>query len=172
MRIKAIITVVLCFSLYACGFKPRQDVELPALLQSMHIKSNTPYSDWTKILQSTLQSHQVIVNDQDAAAHYTLEMLDDHFTKKILSASATNRVRQQSLKFQAIYQLINAQGKIVWGPKEVNVQRFEIVDINQIQSDKVAQHSLQNILHQEAAKLLIYQLATFKDRVEQHEVTR
>jgi outer membrane lipopolysaccharide assembly protein LptE/RlpB len=90
----------------------------------------------------------------------TLRIFDKNFSTSVLSESASSSTKQYILHLAISYQLQNAQGQILYGPKTLHNQRDFTVNENQVLSTDQHQQMLSIEMERDAVFMLLMQLGS------------
>lgn len=156
------VLMMICLSigLSACGFHLRGADHLPAALNTLYIDSQSPYDNFTLTLTQLLKSMDIQLVTTSDKAPVTLRIFDKNFSTSVLSESASSSTKQYILHLAISYQLQNAQGQILYGPKTLHNQRDFTVNENQVLSTDQHQQMLSIEMERDAVFMLLMQLGS------------
>ncbi len=161
MILKKINFVLLSMTLLlsACGFHLRGKTPLPAQLQNLAISSDTPYSDFSKQLKSTMRDMGITVDDNTAQAPYRLRIISAVNSEIVGSISSSTNTRIYTLYFTVNYQLLDKQGKIILPTQTVSSYRTLTVNANQVLGSSIESLTLQREMRSDVIEKIMYRLA-------------
>jgi LPS-assembly lipoprotein len=152
--------ICLTLSLTACGFHLRGTDHLPPTFNKVYIDSQSPYDTFTLTLTQLLKSMNIQLVTSAEKAPVTLKVFDKNLTTSVLSESASSSTKQYILHLAITYQLQNAQGAILYGPKTLHNQRDFTVNENQVLSTDAHQQMLSVEMERDAVFMLLMQLGS------------
>lgn len=148
-----------CLLLLAgCGFHLRMAHPLPPSLQKLYLDSDAPYGDFSLELQQMLKSINVTLVNEPTAAPITLKVFSENFNSTVLSESASSTTKQYVLHFTMQYELLDAHGNVIWGPKTIQNERNYTVNENQVLSTDSDQAALRTEMERDAVFMILMQL--------------
>lgn len=151
---KIILVILLTTSilnLTGCGFHLRGHEPIPVSLRTLALRTNDPYSAFTKQLQQTLRYSKVCLV---ANAPFTLQILGENFTQLTTSMGSGGYTTTYLLTDTVSFQLLNSQQSVLGIPQVVTTTRNYSIVTNQVVSDNAAIETLRVDMRRE----LIFQL--------------
>jgi LPS-assembly lipoprotein len=147
MRNKSIyflISVFLAITLLlsSCGFRLRGYQTVPPQMHTLYVACDTPYDPFILQLKSTLLSMDVNVVKSAHAAPITLQITAIDFNEALTSISANTQVKTYNLIYQITFQLVSAQGKIIYGPQTIIANAPYVTGDYQLLADSQALQTL------------------------------
>lgn len=153
------ITLVI-LTLSSCGFHLRQPKPFPPALQTLYLRSGAPYSDLTIQVKQLLGSMHIQLVPTQHDAPITLFIFDESYTQSTASESASSKTKQYRMRFHVEYQLQDANGLVIYGPKVISTSRIYTVEEDQVLSSNTQGDILQKEMQQDAAYQIITELSS------------
>jgi LPS-assembly lipoprotein len=144
-----------CLLLAGCAYHLRGHAPLPPQLQTLNLKSSSPYSQFSKQLRRSLLNRGARLTQ---TAPITLRILTEDESDRIVSISLSTITRQKIFTLLIQYQLEDRKGNITHPQQNVQVQKFVTFDSNQILGSTTQEELILSELRQEAVDQLIEQL--------------
>lgn len=166
MIFKKTIFVLLGMTLLlsACGFHLRGRMPLPIQLQNLTIRSDSPYSEFSKQLKNTLRDLGVTIKDNAARSVYTLQIISAVNSEIVGSISSSTNTRIYTLYFTVNYQLLDQQGKIILPAQTVSSYRTLTVNANQVLGSSIEELTLQREMRSDVIEKMLYRLSAHNTR--------
>jgi LPS-assembly lipoprotein len=140
--------------LMGCGFHLRQPQPLPPPLKILYVDTADPYSKASVQLRQLLRNMDVyLVNNRDEAP-ITLYIFNESFVSTTASKSTSAKTQQYRLNFTIAYELQDAKGVVIFGPKVLHSNRIYTVQEDQILSSS----NETDTLHREMQNDSVYQI--------------
>jgi LPS-assembly lipoprotein len=152
--IKMLVYAGFLLALAGCGFHLRGYASLPAQLHVLYVQSDKPYGALSKQLQQTLRSMGVIIAPNAQAAPLSLQILAENNSQQLTSQGVSGQLATYTLSSTVIYQLANAQGRVIQSAQTVTASRSFSMNANQVLGDTSVQAGLQSDMQRD----LVYQL--------------
>lgn len=108
--------------LSACGFKLRQEIELPPELRQIKVQVADVYSPLQQNLEQALAraGAQPVRNGQASAV---LRILRNRVTREPLTVGSTGRVQEYGMRYEVTMQLDDAEGNPVVPKQDILLER-------------------------------------------------
>lgn len=123
---------LLSFFLSACGFKFRNQHELPQQLRILYLKSNDPYGPFTISLKQALRSSGVELVDAPSEALVTLDLESAHTTVTANSIGPSSQARVYNVNYTVIFSLLNSIGTPILPDQRIVVNDTLTLNANQL----------------------------------------
>lgn len=149
----------LCLNLSACGFHLRGTLNAPLTFKQINLETNQPYGTLAITLKRLFESSGITVFSSPKPSIFTLRINRETVQNVSVVQSASSTTEQYRLIYTLNYEVDNAEGKALWGPKTLTVSDTYAVNQNQTLSTDQIQTDLQDKLEKDAANQIIYQLS-------------
>jgi LPS-assembly lipoprotein len=123
------LTLLLFFSLTACGFHLRGSVQLPPELTELAVRDTTPATDVAPELRRALKAEGVRVSD---VAPLSLQLKAEQYGKRVLSVDSAGRAQEYGLSYSIKFSLRDEQGAPWLAEQSVSVSRDLRFDANAV----------------------------------------
>ncbi len=154
---KTLFLGCLLLSLTGCGFHLRGAESLPPELKTLFLLA-TPYAPLTLELTQTLRSAGIIIVQDVRGAPITLQIINEQFNQQLLNISANTQVTTYNLQYIVTIQLLNSDGKVIYGPMNVQTNASYAASDTQIMGDNSQLDAQQNLMRQDAVGLIFNRL--------------
>ena len=114
--------LLLSMLLSACGFHLRGTVELPALMASTYVDGDR-YPDLSRSLRDQLQGSNVRLVDTASRATAQIRLLGETRSRRILSVDTNGQANAYELIYQARFELVAADGKVLLANQSLSRSR-------------------------------------------------
>ena len=153
---RALILLSFVF-LSACGFHPRAQLELPAALGPVAVRTSDPYSPLGLELATALERAGVAgaVEGQPSAA---LRITAERWRTAPLSVDQFARVREYVTRYQVDFQLADATGAVLVAPQTIELSREYRYDINASAGSPAEQELIQRELRRDMQAAILRRL--------------
>jgi len=124
-RTAALLALLSCALLSACGFHLRGALTLPPGLEDIQIKARDPYSALSRSLERSLGQAGVTVlpaSEHDAYVA-VLDILSEHWASRPVSVDQFGRAQEYSLRYAVVFVLRNADGDVLVPQQAVELAR-------------------------------------------------
>lgn len=155
----------LTFFLTACGFHLQGEAKLAPPLHRMYLQTSDPYGNLASYLEEYLKMSNVNLVATPAQATTILMILKDHTSQDLISVSSTQQTRQYNLKTIVIFQITDANGRIIVAPQALSENRVMTVQASQILGSSNETY----MIYQQMRRTLAYEII---NRIASKEVTR
>ena len=118
--IRAVLLLVLCLGLSACGFQLRSELVLPAGLDAIRVETGDPYGLLQRHLEQALQRAGA---DTAATAPAVLRVLKARIEQKPLSIGIGGRVQEYLLQYTAQIEMLDATGQTILPRQTLELER-------------------------------------------------
>ncbi len=161
---KKILLLLLTGLLTSCGFHPQGQTTLAPQLQRLYLKAPDPYGFLVRNLQQNLKASHVQLVTNKAEANAVLSILQDSSSEELVSVSVTNQTRLISLKVIVVFDITDANDRVLVAPQTL----AEVRNIN-IQSNQILGGSNEAALfYQQMRRSLAYAIM---NRIASRDVT-
>ena len=153
---RALILLSFVF-LSACGFHPRAQLELPAALGPVAVRTSDPYSPLGLELATALERAGVAgaVEGQPSAA---LRITAERWRTAPLSVDQFARVREYVTRYWVDFQLADATGAVLVAPQTIELSREYSYDINASAGSPAEQELIQRELRRDMQAAILRRL--------------
>lgn len=151
--------------LAGCGFHLQGEATLAPPLHRMFLRTPDPYGHLASYLEEYLKMSNVNLVATPLQASTILDILKDHTSQDLLSVSSTQQTRQYNLKTIVIFQITDANGRIIVGPQIMSESRVITVQASQILGSSNETY----MIYQQMRRTLAYAIM---NRIASKEVTR
>ena len=131
-KLHLLLLSLLLTLLTSCGFHLRGDTPLAPALQTVYIKTKTPYSDFTENLEQYLKMSKVTVVNTPQLATTIIEILSETSSQQLLGVNNTQLTRQYNLILSINFQITDPKGMVLVPQQTVTETRTLAINANQI----------------------------------------
>lgn len=132
MSVLITVSLAICILLVGCGFKSRNQSELPRDLNTLHVKSHDPYGPLTKQLTHRFIALGMNLATSQNDAPYTFDLLSEKIDQRENAISANNQVREYTLSYRLVYQITDSANQSLTGRQTIITTRNYISNTNQV----------------------------------------
>ncbi|MFT4769276.1 MAG: LPS-assembly lipoprotein [Glaciecola sp.] len=160
--------VVLCLGLAACGFQLRGTgggSALPAEWRSMHLASNDPNGELTRIVESSFSASGIIWVARADAKHI-LRLGPESFSQRNLSVNAQARAAEFDLQMRADFMVFDGAGTLVMERSTAAVNKQMENDPQNVVGKAEEVRVLRDELRRELAGQILRRISFFAANVE------
>ena len=126
----AVVLMVLALS--ACGFQLRQELVLPATLQTLRVDVADTYSPLQRNLEQAFRrAGASVVETREGVA--VMRVFRNRLDRLPLSVGETGRVQEFVLRYEVTFELVDAAGMVVVPRQDVELERDYSFDTRQAQ---------------------------------------
>jgi len=162
---RAIIFVILIFSLTSCGFHPRGKIPLAEPLHYLYLKTPDPYGQLTRNLRVFLKISGVHVTASPQAADSILSILSESTQEQLIGINGTQDTRQYNLILTVIYTVLNKNQQVIVFPQTATETRTLTIKAGQM----LAGSSEAKMLYQQMRQAIVYDIL---NRLSSKDVTK
>lgn len=152
--LKAMLAFFISTCLISCGFHLRGQVNLSPALQSLYIKTRTPYSDFTQNLRRYLKMSNVHLTDSAASATTVLQILSENSGQSLSGVNSTLQTRQYNLTLTINFQITDPNGTVLIPQLVATETRTLTVNSNQV----LAGSNQADALNQDMRRAVIFDI--------------
>jgi LPS-assembly lipoprotein len=116
----------------------------------------------TELKRNIVSGGDTLVVDDPKAADATLEIVSQGRDKKVLSLNSQGRVREYTLVSRLIFQVKDAQGKILLAPTEIAISRVLSFNESQVLAKEAEEASLYREMQSDLVQQVMRRLAAIK----------
>lgn len=147
---------VLCLSilLTSCGFHLQGEVQLAPPLHRLYLQTADPYGYLARNLQEYLKLSNVQLVSTKEEAQTVLAILQDSNGQQLLSVSGTQQTRQYHLTVTLVFEITDANGRVIVPAQTLTETRTITVQSNQI----LGSSNEANLYYQQMRRSLAYAL--------------
>lgn len=145
--------VLLALTLAACGWHPRGSQEVPSGLRQLHLVSPQPNSALTLKLRRALDIAGVALTET-AGTGLALHLGEEQRIARKVSLDREARSAEQEMRVVVTFELRNASGDVVFGPRTAMASRIYAFDPNSI----IAKQDEENLIYQELLDNVVGQI--------------
>lgn len=165
---RLLFTLLLLFSLTACGFHLRGSVQLPPELATINVQDASPATDIAPALRNALKSAGTQVSD---SAPMVLQLMAEQYGKRVLSVDAAGRAEEYGLSYTVRFSLIKKAAEVngtsaVWLAEQAVTQtrdlRFDAAAVLGTESEEA---KLKAEMRQDAVLQILRRLQAAKPAV-------
>ena len=155
--VRRALTLLSFVFLAACGFHPRAQLELPAALGPVAVRTSDPYSPLGLELATALERAGVAgaVEGQPSAA---LRITAERWRTAPLSVDQFARVREYVTRYRVDFQLADATGAVLVAPQTIELSREYSYDINASAGSPAEQELIQRELRRDMQAAILRRL--------------
>lgn len=161
--------IALSCHLTACGFSLQTQSLIPTELNSLYLKTEDPYGEFTLLLKKHFQSQGVRWEASPKNAQYILKIENLHIQQNLLSISENTLIRTYLVSANLEYQLENSKGKVILAPSRLISSITFITNDNQLSSDSQELEDKKEQLYQDLIFKLIARLHSRQVQLAIHE---
>ena len=121
--IRCVLLVAAAVAIGGCGFHLRQQAQLPAALQRVHVALSDPFGPLARDLPAALKRSGATVEEQGGAGIAELRVPVASFNIDTLSVGATARVREYAIRYHVEFEAVDADGKPVLDRQVIELSR-------------------------------------------------
>ena len=129
---KSILVFLLALLLTACGFHPRGQIPLAKPLKNMYLQTDNPYGQLSRSIKQYLKMSGVNLTSSPQQATIILHIIQESLSKDLVSYNSSQQTRQYNLKLTVVFDLQDAQGKILMPPYAVKEERSLTLQSSQV----------------------------------------
>jgi LPS-assembly lipoprotein len=155
MRLPA--TLMLALSLAACGFHPRAQLYLPDSLGPVAVQTADPYSPLGLELAAELERAGA-TGATPGTPSATLRIGAEGWNTAPLSVDELARVREYITRYRVQFSLLDADGKVLVAPQEIELSREYTYDITASAGSPVEQELIQRELRHDMQQAILRRL--------------
>ncbi len=152
--------ILLTVFLSACGFRFRNQHELPQQLRILYLQSNDPYGPFTISLKQALRSSGVELVDAASEASITLDLQSAHTTVIANSIGPSSQARVYSVNYTVIFALLNSVGAIILPAQHIVVNDTLTLNANQLLDSNNQLKILEEEMRREAIRQIYNRLSS------------
>jgi LPS-assembly lipoprotein len=130
-RTPLLILLLIGSLLSACGWQLRSAVDLPPALQTLHVEAEQDYSPLLRSLGEALRVAGVELLPADGNV-YRLQLRNENSNSREVSVDRRARSAERELSQSVVILLRDPQGRIVFGPMQLNSSRIYSYDPNNV----------------------------------------
>jgi LPS-assembly lipoprotein len=146
----AVLTAALMLT--ACGWHPRGAMQLPPELHSMKVTSASQSAEFEKQLRRALRLSGI--DFETARGGYTLQIGPENKRLRNVALDRNARSAEQEMRLTIEFQLIDPDGAIVFGPRQLSASRIYAYDPNQV----IAKDDEERLIYQELRDNMVGQM--------------
>jgi LPS-assembly lipoprotein len=155
MRVLLILASVALLA--ACGFQPRAQLSLPATIGPVKVEVADQYSPLGLELATALERAGA-TGHVEGSPSSTLKITSESFTTRPLSVDQLARVREYISVYRVGFVLLDAAGKPVIDPQELELSREYTYDISESAGSPAEQELIQRELRREMEASILRRL--------------
>ena len=129
---RALILIICCCFLTACGFHLRNPGFIPPKLRVLYLTSNNPYGEFEGKLKQSLKSVGIVLVNSPTATPITLQILATSLSYYPTSIGTSNQAMIYDVSYSMQFQLTDAVGTVLYGPQTVYSATNLTLNANQI----------------------------------------
>ena len=138
------LVLITVLALAACGWHPRGSQEVPLQMRQLRLVTEQPNAALTLKLRRALQGAGVELVDV-AGAGPSLHIGTEQRVSRKISLDRDARSAEQEMRVSVAFDLRNADGEVVFGPRTASASRIYAFDPNSI----IAKQDEENLIYQE-----------------------
>jgi len=121
----AVLVLLACTVLTACGFHLRGTLTLPPGLEEVQIKARDPYSALARSLERSLAQNGVTIVPAPERDAYVavLDILSERWASRPQSVDQFGRAQEYNLRYAVVFALHNADGDVLVPQQVVELAR-------------------------------------------------
>ena len=127
--IRRLLPAILVLALSGCGFHLRDQITLPTQLSPLHVVSSDPYSPLAESIAQALERGGVTVV-REGGEGAVLDVLAEQWGNTPLSVDGLGRSQEFSLRYAVIFELRDANRKIVVPRQSIELSRDYVSNPN------------------------------------------
>jgi len=131
-KILYFLSLISFFLLVSCGFHLQGERHLAPPLRRLFLVTNDPYGQLARTLKEYLKVSHVVLVSSPSEANTLLRILSDDASQELLSVSGSQQTRQYNLRITVIFDIADANGKVLIGPQTLSETRTLTVQSNQV----------------------------------------
>jgi LPS-assembly lipoprotein len=109
--------------LVGCGFHLRTEYPLPSKLNSMYLKTPSPYSEFTLSLKEALKSNKIFLTENAKTAKSVLEIVTFDFKHSWANAYSSAQANVYTFFMTVEFRVVDSYGKDILSTQAVHVTR-------------------------------------------------
>jgi len=154
---RVLLTLACVALLAACGFQPRAQLSLPSTLGPVKVETSDPYSPLGLELATALERAGATPAVAGSAAA-SLRVTAEAFNTRPLSVDQLARVREYITVYRVAFVLLDAGGKALIDPQEIELSREYTYDITASAGSPAEQELIQRELRREMEASILRRL--------------
>lgn len=151
------VLLVALVALGACGFHLRENVKLPASIQSVHLTVNGG-GDLLRMLARELEVAGVTVKDEGGPGIAELRVPVAMFSTDTLTAGGYARITEYAVRLQVQFSVIDAVGNMVIPNQRIDMQREYSYDATNAIGNSSQVTEIQRSLNQDMVQAILFRL--------------
>jgi LPS-assembly lipoprotein len=155
MRVPLILACAVLLA--ACGFQPRAQLSLPATLGPVKVETSDPYSPLGLELATALERAGATPAVAGAASS-SLKITDERLNTRPLSVDQLARVQEYITVYHVSFVLLDAAGKPVIDPQDIELSREYTYDISASAGSPAEQELIQRELRRDMEAAILRRL--------------
>jgi len=166
-NLKILLSIAIFSLIIGCGFQMRGAYDIPNAFKVIQIMPFQPYDPLQRALRQSLKSNQVTVVEPSLAKETgagTLTLQSQTLNDRVVAYGADGQVNRSTLQFKILYQLSDANGKVVVSNGVVIVERDLTVNPNAVLATDGERAYITTQLIRDAADRLLWQLSTIPEK--------
>ena len=152
-------SLFLSLMLSACGFQLRGYEEFAPAFRTLSLETSQPYSNFTKVLQETLESIGIHTKPATPSA-IRLQILAQNFTRNTTSLGNAGQTTTYLLVYSVLFQVVDRTGHTLLAPQQIRSTRSFSITSNQLAGDLNTENDLRENMQQDVIQQLIIRLAS------------
>lgn len=158
VRIIALALIMLLLT--GCGFHLQGQMKLAPPLQRLYLQTPDPYGQLARNLQDYLKMSNVELVDKRENASAILSILRDETSQVMLSVSGTEQTRQYRLNVILVFEVLDAQNRVIIPPEHLIESRTITIQSNQILGSSNETNLFYQQMRRTLARSLMYRLSS------------
>ena len=153
-----VLLLLACAALLAaCGFQPRAQLSLPATLGPVKVETVDPYSPLGLELATALERAGA-TPAQAGSPSSSLKITSEGFNTRPLSVDQFARVREYITVYQVGFVLLDAAGKPLIEPQQIELSREYTYDVSESAGSPAEQELIQRELRRDMEASILRRL--------------
>ena len=144
-------------ALAACGFHLRQNVKLPASIQTAHLTVSGG-GDFQRLLARELEVGGVDIKDEGGPGIAEVRVPVAAFTTDTLTAGGYARITEYAVRFQVQFSVIDAVGNVIVPTQRIDMQREYSYDATNTIGNASQVTEIQRSLSQDMVQAILFRL--------------
>lgn len=144
-------------ALAACGFHLRENVKLPASIQTVHLTVSGG-GDFLRLLARELEVAGVTVKDEGGPGIAEVRVPVASFSTDTLTAGGYARITEYAVRLQVQFSVIDAVGNVVIPNQRIDMQREYSYDATNTIGNASEVTEIQRSLNQDMVQAILFRL--------------
>jgi LPS-assembly lipoprotein len=160
MRIGCLISMLCCLMLASCGFHLRGTGDSALQIPALHLTAENVHGELIYALEQRLSSRGTQVVGSRDLAPWTMNILSERFSRRVVSTTKDISVGKYELILQVRFNLATRDGKLLVPPASLIVERIYDYDPSNLTGSDAEEELLRQEMRAEIADSIIRRIGT------------